>query len=120
MTLGEEGGREAIQENRCVELNPDEPDAAEAQTAGCRLALKRVFQEHGISHAISFHRSIRGADTFREQQDHLNDLREVGPPTTNLHISSKKSAGERAELLRGFVQHERALLTNARCLTEGV
>jgi predicted helicase len=37
-----------------------------------------------------------------------------------LHISSKKTAGERSDLLREFVGHKRALMTNARCLTEGV
>ena len=84
------------------------------------IALKRVFQEHAAKHAISFHRSIQAADRFREQQDRLNALEDVGPQTTNLHISSKKSAGERAKLLRGFAQHDRALITNARCLTEGV
>ena len=41
-------------------------------------------------------------------------------PLTSLHVSSKKSAGERAELMREFVGEQRALMTNARCLTEGV
>src|SRR4029077_6318281 len=44
----------------------------------------------------------------------------LGPKTTNLHISSKKTAGERNDLLREFAVHKRALMTNARCLTEGV
>ena len=44
----------------------------------------------------------------------------LGPKTTNLHISSKKTAGQRSDLLREFVVHKRALMTNARCLTEGV
>jgi hypothetical protein len=65
-------------------------------------------------------RSIRGADRFREQQDALNRFRDIGPKTTNLHISSKKTAGQRSDLLREFVDHKRALMTNARCLTEGV
>src|SRR4029434_2798565 len=44
----------------------------------------------------------------------------LGPRTINLHISSKKTAGQRSDLLREFVGHKRALMTNARCLTEGV
>src|SRR5262249_9584191 len=40
--------------------------------------------------------------------------------TTNFHISSKKTAGQRSDLLDQFVGHKRALMTNARCLTEGV
>ena len=39
---------------------------------------------------------------------------------TNLHISSKNSVGERTDLLKEFPSHRRSLLTNARCLTEGV
>ena len=95
-------------------------DEAEAQSIAAGIALKRVYQRHKINHAISFHRSIRSADRFREQQDALNRLRRVGPKTTNLHISSKKTAGQRSDLLRQFVYHKRALMTNARCLTEGV
>jgi superfamily II DNA or RNA helicase len=118
--VSDEHVREIIRENRLLDLSPDDLEDVEAQAVATGIALKRVFQEHGISHAISFHRSIRAADRFREQQDRLNKLVAVGPETTNLHISSKKTAGQRAELLRDFVQHERAMMTNARCLTEGV
>src|SRR5262249_24841454 len=93
---------------------------AEAQSVAAGIALKRTFNKQKIQHALSFHRSIRGADRFREQQDALNRLRDIGPRTTNLHISSKKTAGQRSDLLREFVEHNRALMTNARCLTEGV
>ena len=83
--------------------------------------LSSGFTKNTVSnHAISFHRSIRAADRFREQQDALNRLRDLGPKTTNLHISSKKTAGQRSDLMREFVDHNRALMTNARCLTEGV
>src|SRR4029077_19764498 len=44
----------------------------------------------------------------------------LGPKTTNLHISSKKTAAQRSDLLDEFVVRKRALMTNARCLTEGV
>src|SRR4051794_24438824 len=111
--------REVIAQNRLIDLSPGDVQEAEAQAVAAGIALKRVFQEHNTKHAISFHRSIRAADRFREQQDRLNALEDVGPQTANLHISSKKSAGERASLLRGFAQHDRALMTNARCLTEG-
>jgi predicted helicase len=47
-------------------------------------------------------------------------LRDIGPKTINLHISSKKTAGQRSDLMREFVGYGRALMTNARCLTEGV
>src|SRR5262249_44143807 len=38
----------------------------------------------------------------------------------NLHISSKLPTTQRKQLMREFPKYERALMTNARCLTEGV
>jgi superfamily II DNA or RNA helicase len=120
MTVSDRRIRELIDENRILNLNSRDLDEAEAQSVAAGIALKRVYQRNKVNHAISFHRSIRGADRFREQQDALNRLRDIGPKTTNLHISSKKTAGQRSDLLREFVHHKYALMTNARCLTEGV
>ena len=120
MTVSNNRIRRLIEENRILNLNLRDLDEAEAQSVATGIALKRVFKKQGIKHAISFHRSIRAADRFREQQDALNRLRDIGPRTINFHISSKKTAGERSDLLREFVSHKRALMTNARCLTEGV
>src|SRR5258705_378549 len=120
MTVSDSRIRALIDENRILNLNSRDLDEAEAQSIAAGIALKRIYKRHGVKHAISFHRSIRGADRFREQQDALNRMSSLGPKTTNLHISSKKTAGERSDLLREFAVHKRALMTNARCLTEGV
>ena len=120
MTVSDGHIRELIDQNRILNLNSRDLDEAEAQAIAAGIALKRTYKRHSVKHAISFHRSIRGADRFREQQDALNRMGSLGPKTTNLHISSKKTAGQRSDLLREFVVHKRALMTNARCLTEGV
>jgi predicted helicase len=121
VTVSDNRIRQLIEENRILNLNlRDLDDEAEAQAVATGIALKRVFEKHAIKHAISFHRSIRAADRFREQQDVFNRIRETGPQTANFHISSKKNAGERSDLLREFISHVRSLITNARCLTEGV
>src|SRR5262249_1267087 len=90
---------------------------AEARAVATGIALKQIYKKYGVKHAISFHTSIRAADRFREQQDVLNCLQ---PQAENFHISSHKSAGERKLLLDEFKQSPRALMTNARCLTEGI
>ncbi len=120
MTVSDDHIHRLITENRILNLNLRNLDEAEAQSAAAGIALKRVFKRQKIKHAISFHRSIRAADRFREQQNALNRVRHIGPRTINLHISSRKTAGERGDLLREFVAHKRSLMTNARCLTEGV
>jgi superfamily II DNA or RNA helicase len=120
ITVSDRHIRGLIDENRILNLNSRDLDEAEAQSLAAGIALKRVYKNYGIKHAISFHRSIRAANHFREQQDVLNRLHDIGPKTTNLHISSKKTAGQRSDLMREFVDQRRALMTNARCLTEGI
>ena len=112
MAVSDERVARVIKENRILNLRLRDLDEAEARAVGTGVALKRV-EKQGVTHSISFHSSIRAAQRFRDQQDVLNRLR---PRTTNLHISSKKTAGERADLLREFVGESRALMTNARCL----
>jgi len=116
VAVSDERVARVIKENRILNLRVRDLDEAEARAVATGVALKRV-EKQGVTHAISFHSSIGAAARFRDQQDVLNRLR---PRTTNLHISSKKTAGQRADLLHEFVGESRALMTNARCLTEGV
>src|SRR5262249_38835095 len=116
IAVSDERVARVIEENRILNLDSRDLDEAEARAIATGVALKRVLKEQGVTHAISFHSSIRAAERFRDQQDVLR----LRPRTTNLHISSKKTAGQRADLLREFENEPRALMTNARCLTEGV
>jgi predicted helicase len=108
ITVSDGHVRKLIDENRILNLNSRDLDETEAQAIAAGIALKRTYKRHSVKHAISFHRSIRGADRFREQQDALNRMGSLGPKTTNLHISSKKTAGQRSDLLREFVVHKGA------------
>jgi superfamily II DNA or RNA helicase len=96
----------------------DKEYEAVALTAG--IALNRTFEKQGVKHAISFHRSIKAAEDFAAQQDMLARIGVVDDDIVNGSISSRKSAGERDQQIREFVASDRALLSNARCLTEGV
>src|SRR6516164_1248991 len=61
MTVSDSRVRRLIAENRILSLNLRNLDEAEAQSAAAGVALKHVFKKQKIKHAISFHRSIRGA-----------------------------------------------------------
>src|SRR5262245_60543294 len=93
MAVNDRRVRELIDENRILNLNSRDLDEAEAQSIAAGITLKRVYQRHKINHAISFHRSIRAADRFREQQDTLNRTSGLGPKTTNLHTQARRRRG---------------------------
>ena len=67
----------------------------EATAIAAGKVLSRAFENYGVKHAISFHRSIQAAENFAKQQDMLARIGVVDQDIINDSISSKKSAGER-------------------------
>ena len=106
-------------DNRFI-IKDDSDEESGAQYLVSGIALKKTFKKHKIKHAISFHRSIKLSKKFAEQQDKLNEVKSLRPIVQNLHISSNKTSGQRVELIKEFTEAKRSLLTNARCLTEGI
>jgi len=84
------------------------------------IALAKAYQKWGITKAISFHRSIQRAVNFRRQQEALFERDAGTRGIDTFHISSKTVTAERNIELRRFAESDRSLITNARCLTEGV
>ena len=88
----------------------------DAHSLAAGIAMQKAFKKYGIKHAITFHSSIKRARSFKDQQEDLPNNAHI----SHSHISSKLSAGQRSKLLKSFAEEERSLVTNARCLTEGV
>ncbi len=112
--------RKIVAENRLVKDRMRERETQESAPLAAGIALGRVFKKHHIKHAVSFHRSIRAAEDFKSQQTDLAESGLIGGKIDSFHISSALSAGDRAVVMREFERAKRSLITNARCLTEGV
>ena len=84
-----------------------------------QLALAHGIKEHGIRKVFTFHRTVRDAETFTSEgargiRQHLH------APFDTRHVSGEMNAGDREKRIRQFADADRAILSNARCLTEGV
>lgn len=110
---------ELIEKNKLLTDKSKKLDEKEAQAIAAVVALRKSYEQYGIKHAVSFHSSISRADDFTTLNDTLSKTGSFRP-IKSYHISSKKSAGDRAQLLRDFSSEKLSLITNARCLTEGV
>ena len=77
-----------------------------------------------VDHVISFHSRIKYAKDFKEDlRKTLNLLERKNKKTRDIksyHISGKFPAFKRSNILMEFINDEKSLVTNARCLTEGV
>ena len=84
-----------------------------------QLALAHGIKEHAIRKVFTFHRTVRDAEAFTSEgargiRQHLH------APFDTRHVSGEMNAGDREKRIRQFADADCAILSNARCLTEGV
>ena len=122
LAVSESRMRELIASNKHLKLHgrgkQDRLRLAQDLAAGELLA--KAQSEHGVRHAISFHRSIAAASGFADQWETVDRMMKRRVRSSAFHVSSKVPTGQRMELLREFRESPSAVITNARCLTEGV
>ena len=113
--------QDLITENKLVRANNKQWSYdADCSTFASLISLRHLVKQENLKHVVSFHSSIPRSKEFKLLNDQLNKFSsEFG----NLHasqISGKDSSGVRTKVLSEFKSYEPSLITNARCLTEGV
>lgn len=82
------------------------------------LAMQHAVKEHDIKKLITFHSRVKAAESFGALiSEHWLELLE---DFNSFHVSGKMPANVREKNIRGFKNSNKSILTNARCLTEGV
>jgi superfamily II DNA or RNA helicase/uncharacterized protein YjiS (DUF1127 family) len=99
----------------------------DARTLAAHIGLAKATKDYNLKRTISFHSRIKSADQFAQDHikilDWLPDTHKPEGNTWTGTISGAMNTGERRRLLTQLKQDDQdrhALLTNARCLTEGV
>jgi len=108
-----------IRENKLVELNGKWAKESEARSMASMLALRKAMKRFSIKNAVSFHSSIDKAIRNQGIQDYITDSYGFQPIDT-FTVSGKIPTTKRNDIVQEFANSDRALITNARCLTEGV
>lgn len=113
--------KELIQKNLFVRPDSGKWDEdMEADMLAAMVALRKAMKEYPIKHAVSFHGSIKRAEQFREYNDSFTQEFPSFGQLSTFHVSGQTPTGTRSNIINQFTQADRALVTNARCLTEGV
>lgn len=87
---------------------------ASADQIATSLGLQKAMNKHNVTHAITFHSTVKRAKSFTEI--HRRRIRR----TKVEHVNGAMTTNDRLVLLDEFKTSPRAVMTNARCLTEGV
>lgn len=93
-------------------------DIIKAQRIANIFAIQKAVVQYGINRIFSFHSSVSAAKSFTAKTNEG-----IGNYLTNfstMHVNGEMSASKRESILNEFRSKEKALISNARCLTEGV
>jgi len=100
-----------------------------AQSLYAKILISKAISQYNIKKIISFHSTIKRARDFTIENSKDIYLKTViqesnqNIPKDSLylnHISCKIDSGERARILETFKSNEYSIVSNAKCLTEGV
>ena len=106
------------EDNKYLEVKKDLKDIT-ARELATAIALRKAIKKLKIKNAISFHRSIKRAENFRKQQDLISKIYPTYGKLKTFHVRGNMPTSDRALEMLSF-EEEKGLMTNARCLTEGV
>ena len=90
----------------------------QAKWVANQIALKRAIEKTKASKIITFHSRVKPAEDFAG--DGAQGFSEHCKGFEIFHVNGSQNAADRKALLYGFKAAPKGLITNARCLTEGV
>jgi len=95
-----------------------EGDEVKARQVANQIALKSAIEKYNVSKVFTFHSKVNSAKSFTSGGPEGIGTHLEGFHCT--HIEGAMTTAYRERLLREFAAAPRAILSNARCLTEGV
>ena len=93
-------------------------DEIQAKWVANQIALKRAIEKTGATKIITFHSRVNLAEDFAGND--ARGFKEHVKGFDVFHVNGGQNAADRKGLLDGFRAAKKGLITNARCLTEGV
>ncbi len=93
-------------------------DLVQARWVANLLAFQQAVKKTGATKALTFHSRVKAAEEFASDTTHGIGRYLNGYDVS--HVHGKQRSSERKSLIDVFRHTEKGVLTNARCLTEGV
>jgi superfamily II DNA or RNA helicase len=122
MMIGREDIAQYVEQHSIVQ--PDRgkwDDGVQAEMLAGVVALQKAMEKYPIKHAVSFHTSIAKAQAFKaNQQTYTETMEKDTDQVETFFVSGRTPTSIRSRVVKEFASSDKALISNARCLTEGV
>jgi len=93
-------------------------DPVRARQVANQIALRDAIEKYGASKVFTFHKTVESAASFVAGGS--EGVRTHLPEFGTFHVNGTMPTARREREMRGFRAAARAVMSNARCLTEGV
>ena len=93
-------------------------DLIRARWVANQIAVERAVEKTGAKRAITFHTRVSSAKVF--SSDGARGIRQFLPEFLVFHVNGEQKSSERKRIIQSLHDAAKALVTNARCLTEGI
>ena len=108
-----------IKENHLVSIDERWGTETESRSLASMIALRKAMNKLPIHNAVSFHSSIAKAKRCKDIQPYI-DSRYNFEPIDTFTVSGKIPTTRRNQIVKEFANSDKSLITNSKCLTEGV
>lgn len=95
-----------------------ENDKVGTRWVASQIALQQAIEKVNASKIITFHSRVKLAQEFSSETPH--GIKRYLKDFEVMHVNGEQRSNERTDLIRQFKDSPKSLITNARCLTEGV
>lgn len=93
-------------------------NAVRARQVANQIALRDAVEKYGANKIFTFHKTVRSASSFVANGS--EGVRTHLPDFDTYHVNGDMPTALRERVMREFREANRAVISNARCLTEGV
>ena len=108
-------------------IKVDNETILDAETIASQIAITKAIKDYDLNRIITFHSKIKNAKnfstTFAQVLEHIEDSELSSEIIICEHISGAMKTSERNQKLyelKNLKSNERRIISNARCLSEGV
>jgi superfamily II DNA or RNA helicase len=101
-----------------LDTDADSQKAIRTNLAVNQVVLKKVFEETSANKLVSYHRSVKDATSFASE---INESEVFSAMNVSaFSVNGTMSSSKRSQIIHNFEIAETGVLSNARCLVEGV
>jgi superfamily II DNA or RNA helicase len=95
-----------------------EGDAVAAKWVASQIAVSSAIKHTKATKVITFHSRVKAAQEFANDQ--VYGIKKFVDDFEVFHVHGKQKSNERKDTIGKFKKSSRSIITNAKCLTEGV